>query len=292
MESFNLLSAGEDQDVDEGVFEKTTEHRRVVISTKHALPDKSYGIEIHFKIIKAYVVVSNEGRKAVSYKDFKDVVDFYYGAVSSNHKFFKELGLIEQIKPKGMFLPTKNAIEFNRYNKWGQEEKALDILKELIKDSWFWQSTKQILLMRDKGVQEREILNKLGTDSKADPERHMGSLKILIKYLEYVRLIKIDEKTNRISAFEPQQSSVIEEITEEEHKNSIHQTGDNEEKLSPLIVQNNTDEVTHYREESGHFTLKIKLDNISIQLLEEEIKYVKQKYNLLHNKNEINYVSK
>jgi len=54
--------------------------------------------------------------------------------------------------------------------------------------------------MRDDGADEKEILNKLGADSKANPEKHRGSLKVLFSYLEYVGLIKRNEKSNKIVA--------------------------------------------------------------------------------------------
>lgn len=263
--------------------------KRIVTSTEHSLPDKGSSIEMHIKIIKAYTITSNEGKKAVSYKDFKDLVDFYYRSVSANNKFLEELGLIASAGSQGMYVPTKYALDFQRYKKWGQEDKALDILRELIKSSWFWQSTKQLLLMREDGADEREILNKLGADSKADPERgHIRSLKILLKYLEYVGFIKRDEKTNKIKmALEliPKESSTVEPITEKTqviaHVAEIKENQSPSLEEPPVTIQRTPTEPIHYREEPGHFTLRVKLDETSIQLLEEEIKYIKGKHALL-----------
>ncbi|MCZ7399152.1 MAG: hypothetical protein O8C62_05630 [Candidatus Methanoperedens sp.] len=264
-------------------------NRRIVTRTTHSLPDKGSSIETHIKIIKAYVIVTNEGKKAVSYKDFKDLVDFYYGSVSSNNKFLKEFGLIAYVS-HGMYVPTKYAIDFQRFKTWGQEDKALDILRELVKASWFWQVAKQVLLIREDGADEREILNKLGSESKADPERgHIDSLKILLKYLEYVGLVKLDEKTKKIKMaleFTSQEPPGKELITGET-QNINSQISEIKENISvnpqlSLTTQNTPPtEPTHYREEPGHFAIRVKLDETSIQLLDEEIKYIKGKYALL-----------
>lgn len=267
----------------------STKRKRVVTRTTYALPDKSSSIDLHIKIINAYVIATNEGKKAVSYKDFQSLVDFFYGYVSSNNKFLEELGLIAASESHGMYVPTKHAIDFIRYKKWGQEDKALEILKELVKASWFWQSAKQVLLMREEGANEREILNKLGADSKADPEKHIAPLRVLIRYLEYIGFIKRDEKTNKIKmALEsiPNELSTIAPLTDKPQAISTQISETNEKQIvqtsqTPQTVQTTPAEQIHYREEPGHFTLRVKLDEISIQLLEEEIKYIKGKQALL-----------
>ncbi len=268
----------------------STKRKRVVTRTTYALPDKSSSIDLHIKIINAYVIATNEGQKAVSYKDFKNLADFFYGYVSSNNKFLEELGLIASSGSHGMYVPTKHGIELMRYKKWGQEDKALDILKELVTASWFWQSARQVLLMREDGANEREVLNKLGADSKADPEKHIAPLKVLVKYLEYVGFIKRDETTNKIKmALElvPQESAATEELLTEEKQIIAPSISEIKEKQPPppevstLTVQQTSAEQIHYREEPGHFTLRVKLDETSILLLEEEIKYIKGKHALL-----------
>lgn len=287
----NKESANNTQKTDSLAPETTNmKKKRVVTRTTYALPDKGSSIELHLKIINAYVIATNEGQKAVSYKDFKNLADFFYGYVSSNNKFLEELGLIASSGSHGMYVPTKHGIELMRYKKWGQEDKALDILKELVTASWFWQSARQVLLMREDGANEREVLNKLGADSKADPEKHIAPLKVLVKYLEYVGFIKRDETTNKIKmALElvPQESAATEELLTEEKQIIAPSISEIKEKqplppeVSTLTVQQTSAEQIHYREEPGHFTLRVKLDETSILLLEEEIKYIKGKHALL-----------
>ncbi len=261
--------------------------KRIITTTIYPLPFRS-SIDQHIQIIKAYVIASNEGKKGLMYKDFENIVDFHHSYVSSNNKFLENLGLIESSGSHGTYVPTKNAIDFQRYKNWGQEEKALDLLRELVKRNWFWQSAKQVLLMREDGADEKEILNKLGADSKANPEKHLGSLKILLNYLEYTGLVKRDEKTNKVKmALEliTQELPTKELITDENHATNTQISEPKENLVSsqlPLTAQNTQPaELTHYREEPSHFTLRVKLDEISIQLLEEEIKYIKGKHALL-----------
>jgi len=262
--------------------------KRVVTSTLYPLPHKSSTIEQHLMIIKAYIIATNEGKKAVMYKDFKDLVDFHHTYVSSNNKFLEELGLIES-ESYGKYVPTKKAIEFQRYKKWNQDDKALDILRELVTESWFWNSTKQILLMREDGAGEKEILSKLGADSNADPVKHTMSLKILIKYLEYVGLVKRDDETDKIEMnleVTPKEPSTSESINNENQLNFSRPSETNEDFLTtkelPLEEKNiQSSEPIHCREEPGNFSLRVKLNELSIQLLEEEIKYIKGKYTLL-----------
>jgi hypothetical protein len=265
---------------------ETLEKKRTITSTLYPLPHKNSSIEQHIKIIKAYLIATNDGKKPVMYKDLANLVDFHYTYVSSNNKFLEGLGLIVTSGSHGMYVPTTNSIEFQRQIDWGQKDKALDILRDLVKASWFWQSARQVLLMREDGANEEDILNKLGADSKASPEKHIGSLKILLKYIEYVGLVKRDEKTNKIkmaAEFTLKESSTKEPITEKAAVPQINETEEVQitEESQTQTVQPKPTEPTHYREEPGHFSLRVKLDETSIQLLEEEIKYIKGKHALL-----------
>lgn len=258
--------------------------KRTVTATTHPLPHISSNIEQHLKIIKAYIISTNEGKKPVMYKDFENLVDFHYTYVSANNKFLEDLGLIEKTGSHGMYIPTRNAIDYQLHKNWNQDEKALDILRGLVERSWFWQSTKQVLLMRDEGADEQEILNKLGADAKANPEKHRGSLRVLLNYLEYVGLIKRDDKTKKILASQliPKEISTNEATNE---KQTDHTSDVKDIPLTasqpPIVIQQTPTEQTHYREEPGHYTLRVKLDDISISLLEEEIIHIRRKYDVL-----------
>lgn len=262
---------------------------RKVTPTTHPLPHSGSNFEQHLKIIRAYFIATNEGKKAVMYKDFEHSgLDFHHTYISANNKFLQDLGLIEQSGSYGMYVPTKNALEYQRHIDWGQKEKALAILKELVKNSWFWESVKQVLLIQENGTEENDLLNKLGADSNANRDKHMGSLKILISYLENVGLVKRDEKTNKIKmalGLMPEETSPTNPVNEEKGIGTqIIETNQKPFVASqPALTAQNTPpkEPDHYREEPGRFTLRVKLDEISIQLLEEEIKFIKSKYALL-----------
>lgn len=274
----------ESGDVNYGVIpdaNRQIRKKRIVTSTLHPLPHKSSNIEQHLKIIKAYAIATNDGDKPAMYKDFKDFgLGFHHTYVSANNKFLEDLGLIESTKTHGKYIPSKLALEYLKLIDWNQEENALTILKKLVMDSWFWKSTKQILLMQEDGVEENVILNKLGVDSEANREKHMGSLRLLLHYLEYVELITKDENTNKIKMsleLIPNKSSPPlnkSEINDIEIKES-------DEISTPKVQNIQSTEPNHYREEPGHFVLRVKLQDTSIQLLEEELKYIKGKYALL-----------
>lgn len=168
--------------------------KRAITKLKHPLPSYDTSFEKHFEIIKAYVVASNEGSKPVGWKDLEGIVSIDPSKVSANNKFFCDLGLIKEAeKQRGKYFPTKNAIDFAKIKDWDEDE-AKSILRELILKSWFWESTRQLLEVRKK-VSEKELLGKLGIDSRADPEKHLPSLKVIVEYLKYVELIREEDGT-------------------------------------------------------------------------------------------------
>ena len=168
--------------------------KRAITKLKHPLPSYRLAFDKHFEIIKAYVVASNEGNKAISWKDLTKIVSVNPSLVSANNKFFQDLGLIREAeKQRGKYYPTKNAVDFSKIRDW-DEDKAKNILRELILKSWFWESTRQLLEVRKK-VSEKELLGKLGIDSGADPKKHLPSLKVIVEYLKYVELICEEDGT-------------------------------------------------------------------------------------------------
>lgn len=168
---------------------------RRVTKVKHPLPDVRSKFEQHFDIIKAYVVASNEGKIPVSWKDFKTLIDFNVQYVSGNNKFLENLGLIIRAeKNKGKYLPTNTAVELYNALKWKKEAKAKSILYKVLVSSWFFASTKQLLELKGSAT-ERELLEKLGYDVEADPEKHINALKVLIEYMTFAALINCDNDT-------------------------------------------------------------------------------------------------
>jgi hypothetical protein len=171
-------------------------YKKHITKLKHPLPSYEISFEKHFEIIKAYVELSKEGKELVSWKDFEGLVSMSSKYISANNKFFESIGLIKASeKVKRKYYPTQEAIEFSKAKVW-DEEKAKAILRELIKNSWFWKSAKQLLNVRNGKCSKDELIKKLGIDSGAD-KKHYPSLNVLIEYLMYVDLI--GEKNGVIS---------------------------------------------------------------------------------------------
>jgi len=170
--------------------------KRAISKLKRPLPSYNISFEKHFEIIKAYVVASEEGTKPVSWKDFQGLVDVSPANVSSNNKFLEDLGIINEVENKpGSYIPTPKAINLKNAQNWDEEE-TISIIRDLVSGSWFWQSARQLLSVHRK-VTKKDLINKLGFDSGADPKKHQPSLEILIKYLQYAGLIS--EENEEIS---------------------------------------------------------------------------------------------
>jgi hypothetical protein len=157
---------------------------------KNPLPDVRISFDKHFEIIKAYAVASDEGKKPISYRDFEKLVSINPQIVSGNNEFFENLGLIKEVeKQRGRYIPTDITLELNNELKWNKTEEAKTTLKKLLSTSWFWNSTKQLLEVKQ-SVTRTELQEKLGYDSGADPKKHLPALNVIMEYLIYVGLIK------------------------------------------------------------------------------------------------------
>jgi hypothetical protein len=109
-------------------------------------------------------------------------------------KFFESMGLIRAAeKERGKYYPTEEAVNFSKAKVWNEEE-AKHILRELVVNSWFWQSAKQLLNVRNGKCSKDDLIRKLGVDSEAS-ENYLPSLNILIEYLKYVELVKEENGT-------------------------------------------------------------------------------------------------
>ena len=176
--------------------EKSEETKKTKIRStlKYPLPDSRISFDKHLEIIKAYVVVSKNGQESVTYKSFKNVVDFHPNVISGNNEFFENIGLIREVEgQRGKYIPTEKAINLFNALKWKKEEEVKSFLKEVLSPSWFWNLTKQVLDVNVSATRT-ELRDKLGYESNADPKKHNPSLNVLIDYLLYAGLIKEDEE--------------------------------------------------------------------------------------------------
>ncbi|WP_456330531.1 hypothetical protein [Archaeoglobus sp.] len=190
-----------------------TKRKRTVTKTKYPLPDSRSKFEQHLQIIQAYASISNDGKKAVHWKDFENIVDFNPQYVSGNNNFMMSLGLLEKAKEKGKhgyYIPTKVCLDLSNAIKWNEEDEAKSILRDILIDSWFYNSVKKVLEVQ-KLADEETLTKRIGKDAHADPEKHYNSLKILIEYLKFAELIK--EENGKY--FLAETKDVIEKSSEE-----------------------------------------------------------------------------
>jgi hypothetical protein len=168
--------------------------KKVFTRLNYPLPFYKLSFKKHLEIIKVFVELSKGGEKPVCWRDFKGLVGTDPHHISANMKFFESIGLIRAVeKGAGKYYPTEEAVKFSKALVWNEEE-AKNILRELVINSWFWQSVKQLLNVRNGKCSKDDLIRKLGVDSGAS-EKHLPSLNILIEYLKYVELIKEENGT-------------------------------------------------------------------------------------------------
>jgi hypothetical protein len=169
---------------------------RVLSHLKYPLPDPDLSFQRHWEILKAYVLTSKEGKEPVSYKDFGNLT-VSPNHISANNKFFESIGFISRAEgTHGKYVPTPAGIAIDRDLAWKKEANAKARLSELLAKSWFWQSAKNLLHMREK-VLASDLVDQLGYDSGADPIKHKPALGVLIEYLQFSELI-IDQDGSSI----------------------------------------------------------------------------------------------
>ncbi len=155
---------------------------RATAQPKFPLPNPDISFERHWEILKAYVLTSKEGAVPLSYKDFGRLT-VSPTHISANNKFFESIGLISRVEGTvGKYVPTQAGITIQRELTWKRDANARARLAELLKKSWFWESTKNLLSMRGKAALS-EIIDQLGYDAGADPAKHKSSLGVLVEYL-------------------------------------------------------------------------------------------------------------
>lgn len=170
---------------------------RTVTSTHHPLPDTRTSFDTHhIAILKAYVTLSPSGNRELKYSDFsKTLLGFNPQYVSGNNKFLESIGILMPGERGGRYKPSQATIDFCNNLNWKKDDDAKSLLRKLLRDTWFWKSTKNLLNMREK-VSYEDLISELGHEARADPTKHRGSLVVLTDYLNYTGLIKKDDKGN------------------------------------------------------------------------------------------------
>ena len=168
--------------------EQPQSKERNLTQLKYPIPSAYMSFERHIEVLKAYVIRSKEGKEPVSYRDFGGLT-VSATTVSSNNKFFENLGLIRKAENTiGKYIPSETAISICNYLKWKQEEAKKELL-QLVANSWFGNATKNLLEVKEK-ASRLELIKLLGYESGADPEKHAPALAVMIDYLTYTGFVR------------------------------------------------------------------------------------------------------
>jgi hypothetical protein len=145
-------------------------------------------LDKHLELLKAYSVLSKEGKEPVSYKEVGKMTVSQF-RVSGNNKFFESIGFLSRVeKSPGDYLPTNDAIDIYKDLVWKKDEQAKKKVSVLVARSWFWQTTRDLLAIKGK-ITEEELIQHLGREVGAEPTIHLSSLKVLVSYLRFSDLV-------------------------------------------------------------------------------------------------------
>ncbi len=154
---------------------------------KYPLPDKRISLDSHFDIIKAYVVASNNGKNPAGYKELEPFNKIITTLVSGCNKFFENLEIITKSEV-GKYLPTEKGIDLCKALQWKDENLIKEAMQKIVESTWFWNQTKQYLMINEH-VTRDELIQKIGLNCEADPQKHTRSLDKLIEYMMTAKLI-------------------------------------------------------------------------------------------------------
>ncbi|MGJ4992902.1 hypothetical protein ACQR0Z_00695 [Bradyrhizobium sp. HKCCYLS3077] len=157
------------------------------------LPTFRAGFTKQLEALRAYSLLSEGGKKPVSYKAIAEVIKIHEANVSSMNPFFLENGFIE--KSGTAYVPTAPVLEYFRRQGWDAST-AAQALAPIIVNSWFGIALTQRLHFRS--LPEEDALSLLAARCQANPEAK-PQLRLLIDYCEAAGVvIRTDGKLSNV----------------------------------------------------------------------------------------------
>lgn len=207
--------------------------KRSVTELKFPLPDSHVSFDSQLAMISAYVVASNNGKSHVGYKELSSRIKVSSVYVSGCNKFFQHLGLIEPSDSSGKYKPTALAIELHNAKQWDKDELTKATLRKSLQNSWFWNQTKQYLQIYKK-ANSGELIQKLGIECGADPQKHKGAISKLIEYMRNAELIKEDDGHFILTDIDMQPSPISEGLQNSRYQivSDVQNSPPNQNKIS------------------------------------------------------------
>jgi len=167
--------------------EKSTKEEKV-------LPSHAIKIEKQLDILKAFVVLSERGKKTTSYKEVAPLAGIKSKTnVSGCLKFWYSIGFLEKENKK--YKASDITVEFFRKLESGNENDAWSLIRAHLAKTWFGESIISAFKIRSL-LSENDLVNVLGSASGVVKRDNMTirSLKAIVKLLELSKVIIKDEK--------------------------------------------------------------------------------------------------
>jgi hypothetical protein len=161
--------------------------------TKFPLPAGHTSFDYHIKVLKALNVASNKGTNFTSFLDVAPVASIHNNTVSKVLKFFYDIGIIDRGK-RGTYKPKPELVYFFNELEWNESGAGKHFGKFII-NTWFGEYALQLFKM-NKEINKEDLIKNIGKYSLADQSNH-AELLILVKFLEYGKIIEIDEKSGK-----------------------------------------------------------------------------------------------
>lgn len=161
--------------------------------TKFPLPASHTSFDYHLKVLKGLSVASNNGTKYSLFSDVAAVAGIHTDTVSKVLKFFYDVNVLERGK-RGLYKPKSEVIDYTNELEWNPSGAGHKFGK-LIEQTWFSEYTAQLFKMNSE-ISKDDLIKQIGRYSLADQSNHVELL-LLVKFLEYGRIIKITEKSGK-----------------------------------------------------------------------------------------------
>lgn len=172
--------------------------------TKFPLPASHTSFDYHMKILKGLNVASNKGINFTLFLEVASISGIHSDTVSKVLKFFYDIGMIDRDK-RGTYKPKSELVNFFNELEWNEREAGKHFGKIIVK-TWFGGYILQLFKM-NKEINKEDLVRSIGRYSLAEQSNH-ADLLILVKFLEYGKIIKTDEKSGNYHLLEDVESSI------------------------------------------------------------------------------------
>ncbi|WP_211251512.1 hypothetical protein [Methanolacinia paynteri] len=159
---------------------------------KYPIPFRKSSFENHLVVLKALNIGSNKGNNFVSYADIAPFAQLHEVSVSGVLSFFNQIGLTEESE-RGKYKPISEVVDYFNILEWDQPEAEIAFGKILL-NTWFGKHAIQIFQMTPE-ISKDDLVRSIGKCAQAD-QSNQSQINNLIKFLEYGKIIGVNENTN------------------------------------------------------------------------------------------------